>query len=72
MSDDTMLEIAESYQGKAYVDNAAYLKMYEESIRDPEGFGHSRRIGSTGPENGTASSTGIITRRTSAGLRGPS
>ncbi|MEE2717154.1 MAG: acetate--CoA ligase [SAR324 cluster bacterium] len=38
MSDDTMLEIAESYQGKAYVDNAAYLKMYEESIRDPEGF----------------------------------
>ncbi|MDP7316808.1 MAG: acetate--CoA ligase [SAR324 cluster bacterium] len=32
------MEVAKSYQGTAYVDNDAYLKMYEESIRDPEGF----------------------------------
>ena len=38
MSEDTILEVAKSYQGTAYVDNDAYLKMYEESIRDPEGF----------------------------------
>ena len=38
MSEDTILEIAKSYQGKAYLDNDAYLKLYEESIRDPEGF----------------------------------
>ena len=38
MSEDTILEVAKSYQGKAYLDNDAYLKLYEESIRDPEGF----------------------------------
>ena len=38
MSEDTTLEVAKSYQGKAYLDNDAYLKLYEESIRDPEGF----------------------------------
>ncbi len=38
MSKDTILEVAKSYQGKAYLDNDAYLKLYEESIRDPEGF----------------------------------
>jgi len=38
MSEDTILEVAKSYQGKAYLDNDAYLKLYEESIQDPEGF----------------------------------
>ena len=38
MGEDTILEVAKSYQGKAYLDNDAYLKLYEESIRDPEGF----------------------------------
>jgi|TARA_B110001454_G_scaffold1758_1_gene1633 acetyl-CoA synthetase len=38
MSKDTILEVAKSYQGKAYLDNDAYLRLYEESIRDPEGF----------------------------------
>ena len=38
MSKDTILEVAKSYQGKAYLDNDAYLKLYEESIQDPEGF----------------------------------
>ena len=38
MSEDTILEVAKSYQGKAYLDNDAYLRLYEESIRDPEGF----------------------------------
>ena len=38
MREDTILEVAKSYQGKAYLDNDAYLRLYEESIRDPEGF----------------------------------
>ncbi len=38
MSDDVVHGIPSEWAARAHVDNDAYLAMYEESIRDPDGF----------------------------------
>ena len=38
MSEQKIFEIPSSAKEKAWIDNDAYLKMYQESVEDPEGF----------------------------------
>ena len=38
MSEQKIFEIPASAKEKAWIDNDAYLKMYQESVEDPEGF----------------------------------
>lgn len=38
MTDDVVHGVPSGWASRAHVDNEAYLAMYEESIRDPEGF----------------------------------
>ena len=33
-----LFDVPASFEGKALIDNETYLKMYEESVKDPEGF----------------------------------
>jgi acetyl-CoA synthetase len=46
MSDETVIAVPPSVAAHALVDDAAYRRMYEQSIRDPEGFWavHAKRI----------------------------
>ena len=38
MSDNTLFPVPESWKKSAWCDNEKYLKMYEQSVKDPEGF----------------------------------
>ncbi len=38
MSEQKIFEIPASAKEKAWIDNDTYLKMYQESVEDPEGF----------------------------------
>ncbi len=38
MSETSIFPIPESFAGKAWIDEAAYFRLYERSIKDPEGF----------------------------------
>ena len=38
MSEQKIFEIPASAKEKAWIDNETYLKMYQESVEDPEGF----------------------------------
>ena len=46
MSDDLVFEVPENVKADALVDEAKYLEMYEESLRDPDAFWgeHGKRI----------------------------
>ena len=46
MSDDLVFEVPENVKATALVDEAKYLEMYEESLRDPDTFWgeHGKRI----------------------------
>ena len=46
MSDDLVFEVPENVKATALVDEAKYLEMYEESLRDPDAFWgeHGKRI----------------------------
>ncbi len=46
MTDDVVHGVPDGWASRAHVDNDAYLAMYEESIRDPDGFWarHGQRI----------------------------
>ncbi len=46
MSENLVFPVPEAWQSKAWADNARYQEMYEQSIRDPEGFWaeHGKRI----------------------------
>jgi acetyl-CoA synthetase len=38
MSEEFVFEVADSFKGSAWIDDATYQKMYNESVQDPEGF----------------------------------
>jgi acetyl-CoA synthetase len=38
MSEEFVFEVADSFKGSAWIDDATYQKMYDESVQDPEGF----------------------------------
>jgi acetyl-CoA synthetase len=46
MSNSTLFPVSPEYAAKAWVDEAGYKRMYEESVRDPEKFWgeHGKRI----------------------------
>jgi len=35
---DQLFPVPESWAKSAWIDNAKYLEMYEQSVKDPEGF----------------------------------
>ena len=64
-----LFEIPQNFKGTAWADDEKYQQMYRQSLENPEAFWAERRSGSTGSKNGIRCWTGIIMRRTSAGLR---
>jgi len=46
MSDETVYDVPAEWASRAWADNAKYLEMYEESVKDPEGFWgeHGKRL----------------------------
>ena len=46
MSEQNVFEIPAKSKEKAWIDNEAYLRMYQESVNDPKGFWdkHAERI----------------------------
>ena len=46
MSDETLIAVPASAAERALVDDAGYRRMYEQSVRDPDGFWavHAKRI----------------------------
>ena len=69
MSEQKIFEIPASAKEKAWIDNDTYLKMYRESVEDPEGFGINRQIDWNGSKNGTVLLIGITIRLISAGMK---
>ena len=69
MSEQKIFEIPASAKEKAWIDNDTYLKMYQESIGDPESFWDKQADRLDWFKNGTELLIGITIRLISAGMK---
>ena len=64
-----LFEIPQNFKGTAWADDEKYQQMYRQSLENPEAFWAEQAERVNWFKNGTRCWTGIIMRRTSAGLR---